>query len=156
VIDDQVFRVGLHALAVAFNREMSEDLRDVYREALGGMSNDQFRGAVREVILAERFFPPPALLLGYGREVARSLALPEPPRTEEDREAGRLAARAGLEAVKARYQEAAAKLPPAPIVTPPPPELVVASDERMDELQRQKAAILAEKNVAPEGAEGTR
>lgn len=144
MIDDQVFRVGLHALAVAFNREMSEDLRDVYREALGGMSNDQFRSAVREVILAERFFPPPAVLLGYGRDAASASQPLLPPRTEEDREAGRLAAKAGLDAVKAKYQEAAKKLPPAPTVTPAPSELVVASDERMDELQRQKAAILAD------------
>ena len=61
------FKAGLHALCVAFNREPSADLAQVYYGAIGGkLTLAQWEAAVRRAVEEETFFPPVKVLLRYG------------------------------------------------------------------------------------------
>lgn len=145
VIDPTAFAVGMHALCVAFNREATPDLRDVYATSLSRLTTEQFQSAVAAVIETERFFPAPAVLIEHAARVGRReyIALP-PARTEEQRQIDRAASRRMLDVVQAAYRERVRELPPAPVATVPRETLVEASDERIEELRRQAELLLAE------------
>lgn len=70
---EDVFGKGMHSLHVAYNRQPTQDIRDLYREALRELTDRAFLTAVAETIKSERFFPSPAVLLEHGRA-----ALPGP------------------------------------------------------------------------------
>jgi hypothetical protein len=58
---------GLAALGVAFGREITGALANVYHGVIGPrLSAVQWETAVRRALEAETFFPPPATLLRYG------------------------------------------------------------------------------------------
>ena len=66
-MDDKAFASGLAMLAVAFRREQTAELADVYHAVLAKkLDNGQWQRAVRRALEAESFFPPPAVLLRYG------------------------------------------------------------------------------------------
>jgi len=58
---DRFIRV-LAGLCVAFNRENSEILLDVYWEALDDLSIEALERAAREAVRESKFMPPPAEL----------------------------------------------------------------------------------------------
>ena len=67
MVDDKDFASGLAMLAVAFNREQTAELAEVYYATVGRkLTGDQWNQAVRRALEAESFFPPPAVLLRYG------------------------------------------------------------------------------------------
>ena len=58
---------GLAALGVAFNREVTPQLAEIYHGVVGArLDATQWQRAVRRSLEAESFFPPPAVLLRYG------------------------------------------------------------------------------------------
>ena len=66
-MDDKAFASGLAMLAVAFRREQTAELADVYHAVLAKkLDNGQWQRAVRRALEAESYFPPPAVLLRYG------------------------------------------------------------------------------------------
>jgi hypothetical protein len=58
---------GLAALGVAFNREVTPQLAEVYHGVVGPMLDEQqWERAVRRALQSESYFPAPAVLLRYG------------------------------------------------------------------------------------------
>ncbi len=58
---------GLAMLGIAFNREITPELAEVYHGVLGAkLDPTGWERAVRRSLEAERYFPPPAVLLKYG------------------------------------------------------------------------------------------
>lgn len=58
---------GLATLGVAFNREVTPQLAEIYHGVIGArLDAAQWEHAVRRALEAESFFPPPAVLLRYG------------------------------------------------------------------------------------------
>lgn len=67
MIDLETMASGLAMLSVAFGREITPQLAEVYHGVLSRLSPEEWERAVRRALEAESFFPPPAVLLGYGR-----------------------------------------------------------------------------------------
>ena len=116
-----------------------------YRQELGHLSDAEWEATVRGCVRTLDWFPSIRELLEHAaahrRESDAAKAIER--RSEETREEGRAAARQGLALVRAAVAEAEKLLPPAPAhVLAEPEPVVVLQDERYDELQRQKAAIL--------------
>jgi hypothetical protein len=58
---------GMAALAVAFGREVTPAVAELYHGVLGAkLDAAQWERAVRRALEAESFWPPPAVLLRYG------------------------------------------------------------------------------------------
>jgi len=67
MIDVVRFKAGMVALGVGFNREITADVLDVYGRVLSRrLDTKQWERAVTRALEAERFFPPPTVLLRYG------------------------------------------------------------------------------------------
>ena len=67
MVSDKAFASGIAMLAVAFNREQTAELVNVYHGVLAAKLTDaQWARAVRRSLECESFFPPPAVLLRYG------------------------------------------------------------------------------------------
>jgi hypothetical protein len=57
---------GLALLGVAFSRDLSDEIAELYHGVLGSrLSVEQWEKAVGRALEDERFFPPPAVLLRY-------------------------------------------------------------------------------------------
>lgn len=78
MLSEIAFRKGMHTLHVAYNREPSEDIRDLYFQALRDLTDPSFLAAVASVVKTERFFPSPAVVLEHGK-AAESEARSEVP-----------------------------------------------------------------------------
>lgn len=66
MISDAAFAAGMHALCVAYDREPTEDLLNVYRGVIAPqLTDDEWRVAVSETLSTWRStrLPPPAMLL---------------------------------------------------------------------------------------------
>lgn len=58
---------GMALLSTAFNRQLTDELVEVYHGVIGPkLDAAQWERAVRRCLDAEVFFPPPAVLLRYG------------------------------------------------------------------------------------------
>lgn len=67
MIDLREFRKGMELLGTAFNRAITPELLDVFGGVLSQrLVPEQWARAVTRALEAERFFPPPAVLLRYG------------------------------------------------------------------------------------------
>lgn len=67
MIDVRQMAAGLAALGVAFNREVTPAVAEVYHAVIGPqLDAARWERAVRRALEAEVFFPPPAVLLRYG------------------------------------------------------------------------------------------
>lgn len=67
MIDLEAFRKGMGHLGAAFNRAVTKELLDVFGGVLSvKLTTEQWERAVLRAIEAEKFFPPPAVLLRYG------------------------------------------------------------------------------------------
>lgn len=59
---------GMALLGTAFNRVLTGELLEVYQAVIGPqLDAGQWERAVRRALEAESFFPPPAVLLRYGK-----------------------------------------------------------------------------------------
>lgn len=107
MVDAQVFGWGMYSLGLAYNREVTQDLRDLYAAVADELSTEQFQAAIHELLRAEdrEFFPPPGKILEAGyrlTKLSESLALPPPQR---DREREREEAKKGMELIKAEWRK---------------------------------------------------
>ena len=67
MIGSREMAAGLAALGVAFNREVTPQVAEVYHGVIGPrLGAAQWQRAVRRCLEAESFFPAPAVLLRYG------------------------------------------------------------------------------------------
>lgn len=68
MIPDLSFAKGMGMLCLAFNREHTPELTDLYNGILSPvLTDEQWKTAVRVAIERDRFFPTVAVLLSYGR-----------------------------------------------------------------------------------------
>ena len=67
MIDKAKFQAGLHALGLAFGKQITADVLRVFDGVLSAKLDDEtWEKAVRRCLEAETFFPPPSVLLRYG------------------------------------------------------------------------------------------
>lgn len=95
---------GLALLGVAFNREITPLLLEVYEKVLSDMSDTQWEKAVTAALNGESYFPPPAVLRKYGLPDATVRAAELYQAILSDYESG---AHLGPREVKLKYGEAA-------------------------------------------------
>jgi len=152
-VTDEAWVRGFGDLVLAFpNREQSSQEAQsravVYRRHLDDLTDPQWKHAVAVVIRSERWFPTVAALRDYAETWTPPVAgyLGSAPRTEEQDTLDREAARKGLERIKAAVTERLRDLPPMPALgeLPAAPRVVVAHDDRLEELRRQRDALLSE------------
>lgn len=68
MIEVRQMAAGLAALGVAFNREVTPAVAEVYHGVIGArLDAAGWERAVRRALECESFFPPPAVLLRYGQ-----------------------------------------------------------------------------------------
>jgi len=162
-VTDRAWVEGFRELQLAYpNREQAVDEADgrsaLYRRHLDDLTDEQWRHAVAEVIRAERWFPTVAALReyaeGYVPANVRLLAagpdyLANGPRSEDQKALDRTTAQAGLALVKAVVAKQLGGAPPLPALreVTAGPRVVVAHGDRLDELRRQREAIVAEAEV---------
>lgn len=72
-LDLRAVASGLHALGVAFNREISKDLTRVYHAVLKDLTTEDLLRATKLALEHEQFFPPPSVLLSYAKAQRPSL-----------------------------------------------------------------------------------
>lgn len=146
---DEAWVRGFGELILAFpNREQTTveatARAQLYRKHLDTLSDEQWGYAVRLAILRDGWFPTVARLLEFGESYTPPAAgyLGPAPRTQEQEQVDREAARKGLELVKAAVAERGLPILPPPSM--PEPVVVVAHDDRLDDLRRQREKILSE------------
>jgi hypothetical protein len=85
VITDAVLKVGLAALALVTHAKLDVETVQIWRYALRGLTEDQFRFGVDAVVRTWKYptMPPPAVVLE-----AAYTAPPPPPRSHPIRENG--------------------------------------------------------------------
>lgn len=66
--DIPVFSQRMDRLAAAFNRPTSQATKDAYRDALGGLSDDEFGAACSKALTACDRWPVPKVLLAFALE----------------------------------------------------------------------------------------
>ena len=67
MIDKTKFQAGLHALGLAFGKQITADVLRVFDGVLSAkLDTAQWEQAVRRCLEVETFFPPPSVLLRYG------------------------------------------------------------------------------------------
>lgn len=64
--DMGAFGAAMDRLSAAFNRPTSQAVKDAYRDALNGLTDDEFRCAVAEALTSADRWPVPKVLLSLG------------------------------------------------------------------------------------------
>jgi hypothetical protein len=152
------FRWGMDALGIAFKREITPEVLEVFGGVIAeDLSDAEWTHAVKQALTHERFFPVPAILLEYGHDVRPSPESLQCGRCGPMGAKGPLCRRCCCELEERDYLEKRQQLaatrwgpvgvPAQPIAQPiakmmPPPVLNEKTyNARMEELRKQAADI---------------